>query len=61
MKNLNLLLRFKTVKDAELQVKGAARITIDGEGGVLVHDPQNGTPERISLAHLHSLSIQMVG
>jgi hypothetical protein len=61
MKNLNLLLRFKTVKDAEVQVKGAARITIDGAGGVIVHDPQNGASERISVAHLHSLSIQMIG
>jgi hypothetical protein len=60
MNNLNLLLQFKTAKDAELQVKRAARITIDGRGGVIVHDLQNEVPERISMAHLQALSIQMI-
>jgi hypothetical protein len=61
MTNLNLLLRYKTAKDGELQVKGAARIAIDGGGGLVVHGPKDGVLERISLAHLYSLSIQMIG
>jgi hypothetical protein len=57
MDNLNLLLKYKLNGDAEPQVRGAARISVDGLGGLLVYDAVTGKPERISLSELTSLRI----
>jgi len=57
MKNLTLILKFRLAEDAELQVKDATRITIDGSGNLLVHS-DDCAPERISLSGVHSLGIQ---
>jgi hypothetical protein len=57
MENLNLLLRFTTAGEAETHVRGAARITLDGLGGLLVYDSATGVAERISLSDLGSLRI----
>jgi hypothetical protein len=58
MKTLNLILRFRLAVDAELQVKGASRIIIDGSGNLVLHNLDDALPERINLAGVHSLSIQ---
>jgi hypothetical protein len=57
MDNLNLLLSYTMSGDAETHVKGAARISVDGMGGLLVYDAQTGRAERISLEQLASLRI----
>ena len=57
MEHLNLILKFKLEEDAEVQVKGAARISVDGHGGLVIHDAGNDAPQRISLARLHSFWI----
>ena len=56
MENPNLLVRFM-VHGAEAQVRAAARISVDGLGGLLVYDAETGEPERLCLADLDSLSI----
>jgi len=58
MKGLNLLLTFKMAGAMDTQFKGAARIKIDGCGGLMVYGARSGVVERISLGQLQSLSIQ---
>ena len=60
MENLNLVVKFKLSNDCELHVKGAARIKVDGRGGLMVFDAENGTAETIDLRKLQSFSIQPV-
>lgn len=57
MDNLNLVLRFTLQNDGDLHVVGATRITVDGRGTLLVHDPRSGATGRIGLAQVQSLSI----
>jgi len=57
MNNLNLLLTFKSVGDATVQAKAAARIRVDGLGGILVYDAETGQAERIPLDRMNSLCI----
>jgi hypothetical protein len=57
MDNLYLLLRFTLAGDTEAKVRGAARITVDGRGGLVVYDAATGQPERISLDQLQSVRI----
>jgi hypothetical protein len=57
MGNLNLLVKFTTTRDAEMQVRCAARISVDGHGGLVVYDSATGRAERITLAELNSLRI----
>jgi len=58
MKNLTVILKFQLAQDAELQVRGATRITIDGSGDLLVHSDRGVPEERISLSSVRSLGIQ---
>ncbi len=60
MNNLNLVLKFKLAGDGNLHVKGAARISLDGHGGLMLFDTQGGAAETIDLRNLQSLSIQQV-
>lgn len=57
---LNLVLKFKLAGDARLHVKGAARIRVDGRGGLTFCDAQTGTMERIQLSDLQSFCVQQV-
>ena len=57
MKKLNLILKFRLAGDAELQVKVASRIMIDGSGSLIVHNLDDVLPEKINLAGVHALSI----
>ena len=60
MDNLNLVLKFRLTGDDQFQIKGAARITVDGRGGVMFHDVQSGKTERIEVGRLQSFSILSV-
>jgi hypothetical protein len=42
MDNLNLVVKFMLAGDAQLHVKGAARIKVDGRGGLLLYGAQGG-------------------
>ena len=55
---VNLVLSFKLAGDRDCRVCGAARITVDGRGGLTLHHARNGRTERIDLAELQSLSIR---
>ena len=57
MNDLKLLLTFKLVGDAAVQARAAARIRVDGMGGLLVYDVKTGQAERIPLERMNSLSI----
>ena len=57
MNDLNLVLKFKAAGDTQSQFRGAARITVDGRGGIVVYDPTNHTPERIATANVQDLCI----
>ena len=57
MNNLNLLVKFTMTGAAEAQVRCAARISVDGHGGLVVYDSATGKAETITLAELESLRI----
>jgi hypothetical protein len=52
MENLNLVLKFKTAGRDDVHVKGAARITVDGRGGLLFYDALSGRAERIDVENV---------
>ena len=58
MDDLNLVLKFRVSGEQALRVKGAARIKVDGRGGLMVYDAQNGAAETIDLQSLQAFSIQ---
>jgi hypothetical protein len=58
MDNLNLVLKFRVAGESVLRVKGAARIKVDGRGGLMVYDAQSGDAETIDLQSLRAFSIQ---
>jgi hypothetical protein len=60
MNKLNLILKFKLAGDGHFHVKGAARIRVDGRGGLMLYGTQSGAVETIDLQALRSLSIQQV-
>jgi len=56
MKRRNLILKFKLAEEAGIQVRSAARITIDGSGTVVIHPIDDGPAERIQVPpHLFSI------
>jgi hypothetical protein len=57
MNDLNLILTFKLAGDASLRARAAARIRVDGMGGILVYDAETGHAERLPLDRIDSLSI----
>ena len=57
MKDLNLVLKYQLKGEDHLQVHGAARIKIDGLGGLMFYDVQNGANTRIELSNLQSFSM----
>jgi hypothetical protein len=60
MENLNLILKFKLAGNGQFHVKGASRIKVDGRGGLMLYDAQNGTAETIDLRKLQTFCIQPV-
>jgi hypothetical protein len=57
MNNLNLLVKFTMAGAAETHVRCAARISVDGHGGLVVYDSATGQAETLTLAQLASLRI----
>ena len=60
MGNLNLVVKFMLAGDGRLHVKGAARIKVDGRGGLLLYDAQGGGVETIELGALKSIRLQQM-
>jgi hypothetical protein len=60
MDHLNLVLKFRLAGDNQFQIKGAARIKVDGCGGLTFYDVQSGKTERIEVGELQSLSLLSV-
>jgi hypothetical protein len=60
MEKIRLILKFTVAGEGDCRVRGAARITVDGHGGLTVHEPGSGAVERIELARLQTLSIQPI-
>jgi hypothetical protein len=56
----NLVLTFTVAGDSMVHVRGAARIKVDGRGGLTLFDAGKGQEEWVSLAGLRSLTIQSV-
>jgi hypothetical protein len=54
----NLVLTFTLAGDSRVHIRGAARIKLDGRGGLTVFGAKNGCPELVSLGRLRSLTIQ---
>jgi len=59
--NLNLVLAFTLAGNSDRHIRGAARIKVDGQGGLMVYAPEAGIAERIDLAEVRSLSIHPMG
>jgi hypothetical protein len=53
----NLILKYQIKGQEDVHVCGAARIKIDGLGGVMIFDTQRGINTRLELRHLQSFSL----
>ena len=60
MDNSKLVVKFMLAGDGRLHVKGAARIKVDGHGGLVIYDPQGGPVEAIELDALESFGLQQM-
>jgi hypothetical protein len=60
MEKLNLVLQYRMAGDTDSSVRGAARIEVDGRGGLTLYDAQTARAEKIDLAELRSLSIRFL-
>ena len=58
MTSPNLVLTFTLAGDSRIHVKSAARIKVDGRGGLTLFDADKGREEWVSLGHVRSLTIQ---
>ena len=58
MTSTNLVLTFMLSGDSRVHVRGAARIKVDGRGGLTVFDAEKGGTEVVNLGRLRSLTIQ---
>jgi hypothetical protein len=59
MTSPNLLVTFTLAGDNSIHVRGAARIRVDGRGGLTLIDTEKGN-ELVNLACLQSLTIRTV-
>lgn len=57
MDNLNLMVNFKLAGSADVQIKCATRMKIDGGGAVLLYDA-NGREERVDVGQMEAFSVQ---
>jgi hypothetical protein len=60
MNPTNLVLTFTLTGDSRVHVRGAARIKVDGRGGLTLFDSEKGCMERVSLERLRTLTIETV-
>jgi len=58
MTSPNLVLTFTLAGDSRIHVRGAARIKVDGRGGLTLFDAKKGETEWVRLDSLRSLTIQ---
>ena len=58
MEDLNLVLTFRLAGYGDRQVRGAARISVDGRGNLTVYEAGSGVAESLDLTQLRALSIQ---
>lgn len=57
MNHINLVLKFKLSGEGELQIKGVARIKIDGRGGLIFYEVHTGEIQTIEVGRLDSFSV----
>jgi hypothetical protein len=57
MDHINLVLKFRLAGNGELQIKGVARIKLDGRGGLIFYEVHSGETQRIAVGQLDSLSV----
>jgi hypothetical protein len=55
--NTGLVVSFKLAGDSNRQIYGAARIKVDGQGGLTVYDARNGSAETLRLSDIQSFVI----
>jgi hypothetical protein len=60
MDHINLVLKFRLAGDCELQIKGVARMKLDGRGGLIFYEVLSGETRRIALGQLDCLSVLSV-
>jgi hypothetical protein len=60
MTSPNLVVTFTLAGDSRVHIRGAARIKVDGRGGLTLIDAEKGSSELVSLVCLRSLTIQAV-
>jgi hypothetical protein len=60
MRDFGLAVRYRLEGNQEPQVKEAARIELDGRGGLLLYSPDAGRMEHIDLHAVRQLSIQTI-
>ena len=53
-----LVLKFQKADESELQVRGAARIRMDGRGNLTIYDADSGAAETVQMSQIHQLSIE---
>ena len=53
----NLVVTFTVAGDSRVHVRGAARIKVDGRGGLTLFDSEKGSQELVSLGSIQSFTI----
>lgn len=57
MNDFNLVVKLKLANGGGVQIKGAARIKVDGRGSLMLFDPQGGI-EAIEVGQIESFSVK---
>jgi hypothetical protein len=60
MDNPNLVVKFMLAGDGRLHIKGAARIKVDGRGGLVLYGAHGETVETIEMGALQTFHLQQV-
>ena len=60
MNKSDLVVEFTVAGDGRLHVRRAARIKVDGRGGLLLYDSHGGAMQSIELGTVQSLHLQQV-
>jgi len=60
MNPTNLVLTFTLAGDNRVHVRGAARIKVDGRGGLTLFGSEKGRTEMVSLGRIRTLTIETV-
>jgi hypothetical protein len=60
MENLNLVFKFKIASDAELQVRCARSLKVDGRGNLIFENAETGSLEMVNLGQLKDFRLQPI-